>query len=90
MTATAARWPLRSESANSQLLRPSAHGWIWFSTRFFVDRHRPIVQLARQPRPAFQAVVQGFGRTGAARDFLPLRDHPLIQGVGDGLGFFAP
>jgi|TARA_R100001509_G_C4864567_1_gene214619 hypothetical protein len=29
----AARWPLRSESAHSQLLRPSAQSQIWFPIR---------------------------------------------------------
>lgn len=28
----AARFPLRSDPANSQFERPSAHGRIWFST----------------------------------------------------------
>ena len=44
----AARLPLRSDPANNQLERPSAHGLIWLSTWLLSTGTAPVVQVARQ------------------------------------------
>jgi len=45
---------------------------------------------SRQCRPAFQAVIQGSGRTCAIRYFLPLGQHPFMQSLGNRSGLCRP
>jgi hypothetical protein len=44
--------------------------------------------IARRCFPAFKAVIQGFGRAGAIRHFLPMSQHPLMQSISNGPSFF--
>lgn len=76
----AARLPLRSDPANNQFDRPSAHGRIKFSIWLLsVDWHSTIFQVARQRYPAFKAVIQGFGR-GRTLGYRPLLTEEAITG----------
>jgi len=53
----AARFPLRSDPAKSQFLRPRAHGLIWFSAQL-LSMGGPVIEVARQRCPAFEAVIE--------------------------------
>ena len=79
----AARFPLRSDPAKSQFLRPRAHGRIKFSIWLF-DGHSTIFQVARQRYPAFKAVIQGLGRGRTFGHKFTLSQHPLMQFFSDG------
>ena len=82
MTA-AARLPARRVPANSQLLRPSAIGRIWFSTQLLSIGRVAVVEEARQRRPAIQAVVDRLGGRRAVGHLLALQRQPLVQRIGD-------
>lgn len=49
-----------------------------------VDGQRRVVQVARERRPAVEAVVDRLGRGGAVRDLAALREEPVVQRLGDG------
>jgi hypothetical protein len=50
-----------------------------------VVRHAPIVEIARERLPAFEAVIQRFRYCGALGDELAMRDQPFVKRVTDGL-----
>lgn len=52
-------------------------------TPIIVNGHRAIVEIARQRRPAFKAVIQGLGDGGAFGHELTLGDHPSVQCIDD-------
>lgn len=80
---TAARWPARSEPANSQLLRPMAIGRIWCSSQLLPGmlgvrtpwRGLPMVEYV--PRTGIAAKLCGHHPHAYLRD-VPLRlpEHP--------------
>lgn len=53
-----------------------------------VNGHAAIVQVACERSPAFQAVVQGFGRAGTIGHTHSLGQHPGVQLIGKRLGLF--
>ena len=52
-----------AQRPGKQPVRASERPWPYLVLHLIVvDRHSPIVQVARQRYPAFQAVIEGFGR----------------------------
>jgi len=85
----AARFPMRSEPAKSQFLRPRAHGRIWFSANYY-QWYSPVIEVARQRCPAFQAVIEGFADSRAFGHEVTLGDHQVVQHVHHRYSFFLP
>lgn len=57
----AALFSLRCDSVNKWLESPGAKAGYSFRP-VVIDRYAPIVQVARQRYPAFQVVIESFGR----------------------------
>ena len=79
----AARCPASSVPAKSQFLRPVAQGLICCSSEIFVDGQCGVAKVARERRPAVQAVVHGLGGSLAVGRLRPKLAQPLVQRLRD-------
>ncbi len=85
----AARWPARSEPANSQLDLPMR--WCGCGFPPIVVRWQiTVIDVARERLPALQAVVDSPGCGRTIRHPLPLPGEPLLQGISHLAGLLLP
>jgi hypothetical protein len=55
-----------------------------------VNGYGPVIEIARQRRPAFEAVIQSFVYRRAVVHDLALGDHPGMQSIHHRYSFFLP
>jgi hypothetical protein len=55
-----------------------------------VNGYSPIIEIARQRYPAFEALIQGLSDGRSLRHKLSLGDHPGMKGIDDWHCFFLP
>lgn len=77
------RPPSRPQRAREQpVLAPKRHRPDLVFDPVVVDRQATIVQVARERRPAFQAVIQGPADAAIARHLFPMCQQPGVQRIG--------